>query len=41
MIWVDPAHDLVAVVRWMDNDAQNEFMRMVLEAVDANSSGRD
>jgi len=33
IIWVDPEHDLVAVVRWMDTASVDEFMRLVLRAV--------
>ncbi len=33
VIWVDPAHDLVAVTRWLDNRQTNEFIRRVLAAV--------
>jgi CubicO group peptidase (beta-lactamase class C family) len=33
VIWVDPQHDLVVVVRWMDNRAINDFMGLVTAAV--------
>lgn len=33
LIWVDPKHDLVAVVRWMDPDAVDGFIRRVLAAI--------
>jgi CubicO group peptidase (beta-lactamase class C family) len=33
VIWVCPEHDLVAVVRWMDERSVSEFMRLVLAAV--------
>jgi CubicO group peptidase (beta-lactamase class C family) len=33
IIWVDPEHDLVAVVRWMDTASVDEFIRLVLAAV--------
>jgi CubicO group peptidase (beta-lactamase class C family) len=33
VIWIDQQHDLVAVVRWFDNQKINEFMRLVVEAV--------
>ena len=33
VIWVDPEHDLVAVVRWIDRDKIDEFMRRVTAAV--------
>lgn len=36
IIWVDPAHDLVAVVRWMDTASVDEFMRLVIGAVATN-----
>ena len=29
VIWIDPDHDLVAVIRWFDNARINEFMRLV------------
>jgi CubicO group peptidase (beta-lactamase class C family) len=32
-IWVDPEHDLVAVVRWRDTARVDEFIRLVLGAV--------
>jgi CubicO group peptidase (beta-lactamase class C family) len=31
--WVDPAHDLVAVMRWMDPDAIGAFMGLVTAAL--------
>jgi CubicO group peptidase (beta-lactamase class C family) len=33
IIWVDPDHDVVAVVRWMDTTGVDEFIRLVLAAV--------
>jgi len=33
--WVDPAHDLVAVMRWMDPDAIGAFMGLVMAALGA------
>ncbi len=33
MTWVDPDHDIVAVMRWMDPAAQNHFIHMVLGAL--------
>jgi CubicO group peptidase (beta-lactamase class C family) len=33
MIYVDPEHDLVAVVRWIDNKAMDEFVKRLLGAV--------
>lgn len=33
VIWIDPEHDLVAVVRWFDNAKLSEFMRLVTTAV--------
>lgn len=33
--WVDPANDLVAVMRWMDPGSVDGFIRLVLEAVSA------
>ena len=34
MIYVDPDHDLVAVVRWIDNTAIDGFLKRLLAAVD-------
>ena len=34
MIWIDPEHDLVAVIRWFDNPKINEFMRLVTESLE-------
>lgn len=33
VIWIDRAHDLLVVVRWMDGRATNEFMRLVQAAL--------
>jgi CubicO group peptidase (beta-lactamase class C family) len=33
MIYVDPDHDLVAVVRWLDNDAMDEFIKRLLSSL--------
>jgi CubicO group peptidase (beta-lactamase class C family) len=33
MIWIDPDHDLVAVLRWIDGAAVNPFMRALMAAV--------
>jgi CubicO group peptidase (beta-lactamase class C family) len=33
--WVDPANDLVAVMRWMDPASVNGFIRLVMEALSA------
>ena len=33
MIYVDPENDLVAVVRWLDNKAMDEFVKRLLAAV--------
>ena len=33
MIYVDPDHDLVAVVRWIDNKSMDEFVKRLLAAV--------
>jgi len=35
MIYVDPENDLVAVVRWIDNKAMDEFVKRLLAAVGA------
>ena len=31
--WIDPDHDLVAVMRWIDPAARDEFMRRVIDAI--------
>jgi len=33
MVYVDPEHDLVAVVRWIDNNAVDGFLRRLIAAV--------
>jgi CubicO group peptidase (beta-lactamase class C family) len=33
VIWIEPEHDLVAVIRWFDNGKIDEFMRLVTAAV--------
>lgn len=33
IIWLDPSHDMVVVVRWITNRAVNTFMRRVLDAI--------
>jgi hypothetical protein len=33
MIYVDPEHDLVAVVRWIDNDVVDGFLKRLIAAV--------
>jgi len=33
IIWIDPDHDLVAVVRWIDSNAVDGFMAQVLAAI--------
>jgi CubicO group peptidase (beta-lactamase class C family) len=33
LIWIDPAHDIVAVLRWVDTIAANEFMAGVMAAL--------
>jgi CubicO group peptidase (beta-lactamase class C family) len=35
VIFIDPEHDLVVVVRWIDKGAVDAFIRLVLEAVEA------
>ena len=32
-VWVDPEHDLVAVVRWIDKPHVEPFLRLVVEAI--------
>ena len=34
VIFIDPEHDLVAVVRWMDKASVDGFVRLLLESVD-------
>jgi hypothetical protein len=33
MIYVDPEHDLVAVVRWIDNKSMDEFVKKLLASL--------
>jgi CubicO group peptidase (beta-lactamase class C family) len=33
LIWIDPEHDLVAVVRWIENDQVDAFIQRVMAAV--------
>jgi hypothetical protein len=33
IIWIDPEHDIVAVVRWIDSAAMDGFIARVLAAV--------
>ena len=33
MTWIDPEHEIVAVMRWMDPAAQNDFIGLVLGAL--------
>ena len=35
MIYVDPDHELVAVVRWIDNQSIDGFLKRLLAAVHA------
>ena len=34
VIYIDPEHDLVAVVRWIDSQAMDEFVKRLLAAID-------
>jgi CubicO group peptidase (beta-lactamase class C family) len=34
LVWIDPAHDLVIVVRWIDPRHDREFVKLVVAAVD-------
>jgi hypothetical protein len=34
MIYVDPDHDLIAVVRWIDGRAIDNFLKRLLAAID-------
>jgi CubicO group peptidase (beta-lactamase class C family) len=38
VIWIDPEHDLVAAVRWLDTTKVDEFMRLVTAAVERATS---
>ncbi len=40
MVWVDPENDLVVVVRWLENDKIDGFIKLVLTAIKSTSSGR-
>jgi CubicO group peptidase (beta-lactamase class C family) len=33
MVWIDPAHDLVVVVRWIDPAHDQEFLKLVVNSV--------
>ena len=33
VIWIDPEHDLVVVVRWIDKTSIDGFLKLVLEGV--------
>jgi CubicO group peptidase (beta-lactamase class C family) len=33
VIWIDPEHDLVAVIRWIDKTAVDGFVKLVLDSV--------
>ena len=33
VIWIDPAHDLIAVVRWIDKASVDGFVKLVLDSV--------
>ncbi len=34
LVYVDPEHDLVAVVRWIDGEAIDGFLKRLLAAID-------
>lgn len=34
MVYVDPEHDLVPVVRWIDSKAVDGFLKRLIEAID-------
>jgi len=34
IIFIDPTHDLVAVVRWIDYRQMDEFLRLLMEAIE-------
>ena len=33
MVYVDPENDIVAVVRWIENDQMDEFVKRMLNAL--------
>ena len=35
IIWVDPDHDIVAVVRWIEGQHIDNFMKLVLDSIKA------
>ena len=37
VVWVDPEHDIVAVVRWIDSGATDGFLQRVLAAIRSDS----
>jgi hypothetical protein len=39
MVYVDPENDLVAVVRWIDNNAVDGFLKRLIAAVAEKSWG--
>ena len=38
ILWIDPKHDLVVAVRWLDWNSDQELMKRVLAAVKEESS---
>ena len=34
LTWIDPAHDLVAVMRWLDPTAIDTFIRLIIQAME-------
>jgi CubicO group peptidase (beta-lactamase class C family) len=34
LVWIDPEHDLVAVVRWIEPEHDQEFIKLLVEAVE-------
>ena len=38
MIYVDPEHDVVAVVRWIENTAADGFVKRLIAAVNDKSA---
>ena len=33
VIWIDPEHDLVVVVRWIDRGHVEPFLRLIVQSV--------
>jgi CubicO group peptidase (beta-lactamase class C family) len=40
IIWIEPEHDLILVARWIDQDAVNDLIAHIVEAVDHDRKSR-